>query len=47
VTTVPVTDLALAKALEKLHDTLDEMDDVQQVFSNEELDDDLSAAAHA
>jgi YebC/PmpR family DNA-binding regulatory protein len=47
VTTVPVTDLALAKALVKLHDTLDEMDDVQHLFSNEELDDDLSAAAHA
>jgi YebC/PmpR family DNA-binding regulatory protein len=47
VTTVPVTDLALAKALVKLHETLDELDDVQHLFSNEELEDDLSAAAHA
>ncbi len=46
VTTVPVTDLALAKALVKLHDTLDEMDDVQHVWSNEEMDEALSTAAH-
>ncbi len=36
VTTVPVTDPATAHALEKLHDALDELDDVQAVFSNEE-----------
>jgi YebC/PmpR family DNA-binding regulatory protein len=47
VTTVPVSDLALAKALVKLHDTLDEMDDVQHLWSNEEMDDALTAAAHA
>ena len=47
VTTVPVTDLALAKSLVKLHETLDDMDDVQHVFSNEEMDDALSAAAQA
>lgn len=35
-TTVPVTDPAHAASLEKLHDALDELDDVQQVFSNEE-----------
>ena len=46
-TTVPVTDLALAKSLAKLHETLDDMDDVQHVFSNEEMDDALSAAAQA
>ena len=46
-TTVPVTDLALAKSLVKLHETLDDMDDVQHVFSNEEMDDALSAAAQA
>ena len=46
VTTVPVTDLAVAKTLAKLHDILDESDDVQHVFSNEEMDDALSAAAH-
>jgi YebC/PmpR family DNA-binding regulatory protein len=47
VTTVPVTELALAKSLVKLHETLDDMDDVQHVFSNEEMDDALSAAAQA
>ena len=36
VTTVPVTDPATAAALQKLHDALDELDDVQAVFSNEE-----------
>ncbi len=36
-TTVPVTDSAVAQALEKLHDALDELDDVQAVFSNEEI----------
>jgi YebC/PmpR family DNA-binding regulatory protein len=35
VTTVPV-DAATAEALEKLHDALDEDDDVQAVYSNEE-----------
>ena len=34
--TVPVKDAAHAQALEKLHDALDEFEDVQQVFSNEE-----------
>ena len=47
VTPVPVTDLALAQSLVKLHETLDDMDDVQHVFSNEEMDDALSAAAQA
>lgn len=37
-TTVPVTDKAVAVALEKLHDTLEELDDVQVVFSNEEIE---------
>jgi YebC/PmpR family DNA-binding regulatory protein len=37
-TTVPVADRALAAALAKLHETLEENDDVQQVFSNEEID---------
>lgn len=44
VTTVPVTDLSVARSLVKLHEALDELDDVQHVFSNEELDDALSAA---
>jgi YebC/PmpR family DNA-binding regulatory protein len=37
-TTVPVTDPAVAATLTKLHDTLEENDDVQAVFSNEETD---------
>jgi YebC/PmpR family DNA-binding regulatory protein len=34
---VPVAGPAVAAALEKLHDALEEFDDVQQVFSNEEI----------
>ena len=45
-TTVPVTDVAVAKTLVKLHDTLEENDDVQAVFSNEEMDEAVSAAAN-
>ena len=45
-TTVPVTDLNLARTIVKLHDLLEEMDDVQHVFSNEEMDEAISAAAH-
>jgi YebC/PmpR family DNA-binding regulatory protein len=45
VTTVPVADVAVARTLLKLHDALEEMDDVQAVFSNEEMDDAVSAAA--
>jgi transcriptional/translational regulatory protein YebC/TACO1 len=37
VTTVPVADAQVAQSLEKLHDSLEELDDVQTVFSNEEL----------
>lgn len=43
--TVPVTDVDLAKSLARLHDSLEENDDVQAVFSNEEMSDELSAAA--
>ncbi len=39
VTTVPVSDPAVALALVKLHDTLEANDDVQAVFSNEETAD--------
>lgn len=42
-TTVPVTDRALASALEKLHEALDESEDVQTVFSNEESDESIAA----
>ena len=41
--TVPVADLSTARTLEKLHDALDDNDDVQQVFSNEELSADVEA----
>ncbi len=44
VTTVPVADLAVAITLAKLHDSLDELDDVQHIFSNEELDDSIATA---
>ena len=45
VNTVSVTDLAVAKQLLKLHDALEDLDDVQEVFSNEDMDDALSDAA--
>jgi len=45
--TVPVTDIHVAQTLAKLHEALDESDDVQAVFSNEEMDDAISAAAHS
>jgi len=44
--TVPVTDLHSAKTLLKLQESLDDDEDVQAWFSNEELDDPTSAAAH-
>jgi YebC/PmpR family DNA-binding regulatory protein len=34
---VPVADAGAAQTLAKLHEALDELDDVQQVFSNEEV----------
>lgn len=42
-TTVPVTSADAARTLAKLHDALEELDDVQVVFSNEEIDESLSA----
>jgi len=45
--TVPVTDPGTAKSLVRFHEALEELDDVQQVFSNEEMDEAVSAAAHA
>jgi len=38
ITTVPVTERPVALAIEKLHETLEENDDVQVVFSNEETE---------
>ncbi len=37
-TTVPVTDPAVATQIEKLHESLEEIDDVQMVFSNEDAE---------
>lgn len=45
--TVPVTDGTVAKNIVKLQESLEENDDVQAVFSNEEMDDATSDAAHA
>ena len=45
--TVPVSDVAVARSLLKFHDALEELEDVQQVFSNEEMDEAVSAAANA
>jgi YebC/PmpR family DNA-binding regulatory protein len=42
---VPVTDVDTARTILKLHEALDELDDVQQVFSNDEMDDAVTAAA--
>jgi len=47
VSTVPVDDAAAATTLVKLHDALEELDDVQHVFSNDEMDEAVSAAASA
>lgn len=40
-TTVPVTDPHLAQTITRLHDALDELDDVQDVFSNDEIDESI------
>lgn len=45
--TVPVTHADTAKAVVKLQESLEENDDVQAVFSNEEMSEEISAAAHA
>jgi YebC/PmpR family DNA-binding regulatory protein len=44
---MPVADVDVARSLVKFHEALEELDDVQQVFSNEEMDEAVSAAAHA
>jgi len=41
-TTVPVTDPQVVQNITKLHEALDELDDVQHVFSNEEMDEGLA-----
>jgi YebC/PmpR family DNA-binding regulatory protein len=45
--TVPVTDVGIARILIRFHDALEELDDVHQVFSNEEMDEAVSAAVNA
>lgn len=45
--TVPVTDAEVARNLVRLQEALEENDDVQAVFSNEEMDDAVADAAHA
>ena len=42
-TTVPVSDPHVAQSLVKLHDALEELDDVQAVFSNEDVDSSLNS----
>jgi transcriptional/translational regulatory protein YebC/TACO1 len=44
---VPVADARTAKPIVRFHEALEELDDVQQVFSNEEMDESVSGAAHA
>ena len=44
---VPVTSVDTARALLHLHEAFDENEDVQAVFSNEEMSDEVSAAAQA
>jgi|UniRef100_UPI004049EC03 YebC/PmpR family DNA-binding regulatory protein len=45
-TTIPINDVSAAKTILKLHDALDALEDVQAVFSNEEMDETTSNAAH-
>jgi len=45
--TVPITSVDAARSLLRLQDAIEELDDVQNVFSNEEMDDALSEQAHA
>ena len=45
--TIPVTSLDAARSLARLQEALEDLDDVQNVFSNDEMDDALSEQAHA
>jgi transcriptional/translational regulatory protein YebC/TACO1 len=45
--TVPVANLDTARAILRLQEALEEDDDVQQVFSNEEMDEALGEAVHS
>ena len=46
-TMTPVDDIGLARSVQKLQDALDDNDDVQSIFSNEELADDVAAELEA
>lgn len=41
-----MTDVGTAKSIIKLHEALDALEDVQAVFSNEEMDEATTTAAH-
>ncbi|HVT72438.1 MAG TPA: YebC/PmpR family DNA-binding transcriptional regulator [Lacunisphaera sp.] len=45
--TIPIASVDVARNLVRLQEALDEDDDVSAVFSNEEMDDAVSEAAHA
>ena len=45
--TTAVSEVHVGKAIVELQEELDALDDVQHVFSNEEMDEKVSAAAHA
>ncbi|HTL66977.1 MAG TPA: YebC/PmpR family DNA-binding transcriptional regulator [Lacunisphaera sp.] len=45
--TIPIASVDLARSLVRLQEALDEDDDVSAVFSNEEMDEAVSEAAHA
>ncbi len=45
--TVPVTTVESARSLLRLHEALEELDDVQNVFSNDEMDDAIADQAQA
>jgi YebC/PmpR family DNA-binding regulatory protein len=40
---VPIDDLSLARSIKKLNDVLDDNDDVQSLFSNEQISDEIAA----
>jgi YebC/PmpR family DNA-binding regulatory protein len=43
---VPIADVSHAKTILRLHDALDSLDDVQAVFSNEEINEAIAEEAH-
>src|SRR5690606_7691976 len=45
--TMPVNDADTARSFFKLHDALEELDDVQNVFSNEEIAENVAEQARA